>query len=117
MSMQETRSDLEGRMQKVSLAISLLSLGLMVAGFLDMLVGGAMLSLPGISAVPPVALGGGGIPASLEVMSVGILLLALLPIIRVLLAAWLYVRHREILNMVVALVVLVELLLSMRSGG
>jgi hypothetical protein len=115
--MPETRSDLEGRMQKVSLVISLLSLSLMVAGFLDMLIGGAALALPGVSAVPPVALGGGKISPSLKVMSVGILLLALLPIIRVLLAGWLYLRHREILNMLVALVVLVELLLSLQWGG
>jgi uncharacterized membrane protein len=111
-------SDLEATMQRVSLLISLVGLGLMVAGFIDMLIVGASLSVPGRSvlALPKLA-HPSQVPISLAVMSAGIVLLALLPALRVLLALGLYLRRHNILNALVALIVFMELLLSMRAGG
>jgi uncharacterized membrane protein len=50
-------------------------------------------------------------------MSAGIVVLALLPMLRVLLALSIYLRNRQVLNVVVALLVFVELLMSVRTGG
>jgi uncharacterized membrane protein len=110
--------DLEATMQKVSLAVSLISLGLMVAGFADMVTNGASFSVPGNS-VPPLSMFMrlSQVPASLAAMSAGIVLLALLPTARVLLALSLYFRRRDVLDGLVALIVFLELLLSMRAGG
>ena len=108
---------LEGRMQKVSLVVSLAGLGLMCFGIIDMLFSGDSFSLPGpsvktlqrLAALHPEPLG-------LTLTSAGILLLGLLPAIRVLLAAVLYVRSRNLSATLVAAVVLLELLLSIRLG-
>jgi uncharacterized membrane protein len=105
-------------MRTISLVISLLGLGLMVFGFADVLLHGASLSLPGMAALSPSLLKAGTqIPLGLAAMSAGIVLLSLLPILRVLLALSLYVRGRQTLNVLVALVVFVELLASARMGG
>jgi len=118
MSTEETNSDLEARMQKISLVTSLLGLGLMVFGFVDLLIHGASLSMPGMAALSPLTIGPGTrISLSLALMSAGIVVLALLPILRVLLALSLYVRSRQMLNVLVALIVFVELLVSVRAGG
>ena len=109
---------LESRMQKVSLVVSLVSLALMCAGLLDMIFNGDSFSLPGIAVVAmqrlitlqPAPLG-------LSLVSMGVLLLGLLPAIRVLLAAWLYVRSRDLMGTLVAMVVLLELMLSIRLGS
>jgi uncharacterized membrane protein len=55
-------------------------------------------------------------PLSLDAMSVGILFLALLPAIRVLLASGEFMRRRETLSALAALIVLLELLVSIRAG-
>jgi uncharacterized membrane protein len=90
----------------------------MVFGFADMLVHGTSLSIPGITALSPLMFTSGTrIPLSLATMSAGIVVLALLPILRVLLALSLYLRSRQILNVVVALLVFIELLVSVRTGG
>ena len=116
--MKESRSDLEARMQKISLVTSLLGLGLMVFGFVDVLIHGVSLSIPGMVALSPLMIKSGGrIPLGLATMSAGIVVLALLPILRVLLALSLYLRNRQVLNVVVALLVFIELLLSVRTGG
>jgi hypothetical protein len=110
--------DLEATMQRVSLIVSVVGLGLMLAGFVDMLIIGASFSVPGGSVLPLLRLSyPSQAPASLVAMSAGIVLLALLPAIRVLLALWLYLRRHSVLNTLVALIVFVELLLSMRAGG
>jgi uncharacterized membrane protein len=110
--------DLEATMQRVSLIVSVVGLGLMVAGFVDKLIIGASFSVPGGSVLPLLRLSQPlQVPASLVAMSAGIVLLALLPAIRVLLALWLYLRRHSVLNTLVALIVFVELLLSMRAGG
>jgi uncharacterized membrane protein len=110
--------DLEERMQKVSLGVSLAGASLMVAGFVDMLVNEASFSIPGGSILPlPMFIHLTQVPVSLVAMSAGIVLLALLPALRVLLALWLYLRHRDVLNALAALIVFLELLLSIGLGG
>jgi hypothetical protein len=114
----EIVDDFEGTMQRVSLIVSLIGLGLMIAGFVDMLVIGASYSIPGGSVLPlPKLSHVSQVPVSLAAMSGGIVLLALLPALRVFLALWLYLRRHSMLNALVALIVFVELLLSMRAGG
>lgn len=114
----EAPDGLEAKMQKVSLVVSVAGLSLMASGFVGTLVNGASFSVPGGSVLPlPMLLHPSQIPVSLIAMSTGILLLALLPTARVLLALWLYIRHRDGLDTVVALIVVLELLLSMRTGG
>ncbi|HRX04609.1 MAG TPA: DUF1634 domain-containing protein, partial [Anaerolineae bacterium] len=56
-------------------------------------------------------------PRALAAMSGGILMLALLPVLRVLLALGIYARQRVLIDALAALVVLIELLISMRAGG
>ena len=110
--------DVENGMKKVSLIVSLVGLSLMVIGFLDMMVNTASLSVPGASVLPlPALIHLSKLPLSLVTMSVGIVLLALLPTVRVALALWYYVRRHDALNIVAALIVVVELLLSIRTGG
>lgn len=105
-------------MQRLSLIVSLVGLGLMLAGFLDMLILGTSSSIPGGSVLPlPRFTHPSQVPIGLAAMSAGIVLLALLPSLRVLLAMWLYLRRHSILNTLVALIVFVELLLSMRAGS
>jgi uncharacterized membrane protein len=117
-SQAEAPDGLEERMQKVSLGVSLAGVGLMVAGFVDMLINKASSSIPGGSVLPlPMFTHLSQVPASLVAMSAGIALLALLPALRVLLALWLYLRHRDVLNALAALIVFLELLLSIRVGG
>jgi uncharacterized membrane protein len=114
----EAPDGLEERMQKVSLGVSLAGVGLMVAGFVDMLINKASSSIPGGSVLPlPMFIHLSRVPVSLVAMSAGIVLLAMLPALRVLLALWLYLRHREMLNFLAALIVFLELLLSIRVGG
>jgi hypothetical protein len=106
---------LETTMQRLSLVVSLGGLSLMVGGFVvKLLSGGIILPLPGVSVLPLATLvhpSPGSV--SLDMMSVGIVLLALLPTARVVLALWLYLQRWEVLNILAALIVLLELLLSM----
>ena len=106
----------EAMMRKVSLIVSLAALGLMIGGLLVTLADGphltsATVALP-VSAFWHIAQA----PPGLAAMSVGIILLALLPSVRVVLALWLYSRQRLGFDALVALVVLLELLLSMWLG-
>jgi uncharacterized membrane protein len=114
----ESQSGLEARMQKLSVVISVIGLGLMVFGFADMLIHGASFAMPGMAALSPKAIGQGGrISLSLASMSAGIVILSLLPVLRVLLALSLYVQKRQVLNLLVAFLVFIELLVSAGSGG
>ena len=116
--MKEPQSDLEARMQKISLVTSLVGLGLMAFGFAVFFMHGTSLSIPGVAALSPLLIKSGTrMSLSLLTMSAGIVVLALLPILRVLLALSLYLRNRQVLNVVVALIVFVELLVSVRTGG
>lgn len=111
-------TELEATMQKLALVVSLTGLSLMVSGFIFNLFTGATWSLPGMAVLPLSALAHPlQEPVSLDAMSAGIVLLALLPSARVLLALWLYARQRNLLNVVAALVVFLELIWSMQTGG
>lgn len=116
--MKKPQRNIDAKMQKISLGTSLLGLGLMVFGFVDLLVHGAALSIPGMTALSPQMIHSGAqISPSLLAMTAGIAVLALIPILRVLLALLLYLRNRQVLNVVVALVVFIELIVSIRTGG
>ncbi|MEZ4766828.1 MAG: DUF1634 domain-containing protein [Caldilineales bacterium] len=110
--------DLEQHMRRVSQVVSAAAVGLMIAGAAATVLSGASLALPGGSVMAlrdllqlPIH------PQALAAMSAGILMLALLPVLRVLLALGIYVRQRVLVNSIAALIVLVELLISMRAGG
>lgn len=114
---QDPPENMEVAMQKVSLAISVLSLGLMMAGMTLFLLRGNFVAVPGSSVLPasdfihPLQY-----RTTMLVMSAGIILLALLPALRVLMALSLYIRSRVLINILAALIVLVELIFSMRAG-
>jgi uncharacterized membrane protein len=118
LSRSEPTEGLEARMRKVSLVVSLLGLGLMCYGFAETLFSGTAFSLPGhavlplkdLLSLPTASLG-------LVSMSAGVILLGMLPAIRVVSALWLYLRWRDLLSSTVALVVLLELLASIRLGS
>jgi uncharacterized membrane protein len=114
----DTGGDLEGAMKQVSLVLSLAGFGLMVAGLVLMLLSGATFSSAEASALAPFPLSA-WLHASpgLVVTSAGIILLALLPIVRVLLALRLYWQGRNLRDAAATVVVLLELLLSIRAGG
>lgn len=114
----EEAVDMEAATRKVSVIVSVLALSLMIVGFADAVLGGMALTVPGSSVLPISRLVHvGQVPLSLAAMSAGVLLLALLPTVRVLLAAVLYIAQRGTLNVAASLAVLVELILSMRAGG
>lgn len=109
---------LEGRMQKVSLAVSLLGLGLMAVGLGDNLINGANYFLPGPSALTF----GNLINLRSEslgtfTVSLGVILLALIPGIRVIMALLLYLRLRDLFSICVTMAVLMELLTSIYLGA
>ena len=112
------RLDSERVMRKVSLAVSAVSLALMLGGFVALMLNGASPAIPGEPALP---LGSLLDPTprspSQSLMSGGIVLLALLPGARVALACGMFARRRHRLpDALVALGVLLELLLSMWMG-
>lgn len=110
--------DLEGQMRRVSQVLSAVAVALMLAGLLGSMLSGSASSLPGSSVMPLSDFLQLSIhPLGLAAMSAGIIMLALLPVIRVLLALGIYVRQRVPVNALTALAVLVELLISMRAGG
>jgi uncharacterized membrane protein len=114
--------DLEAAMKRVSLVLSLIGFGLMVAGLVLMLLAGATFSSTGTqaetSALAPFPLSAWTQASpGLVVTSAGITLLALLPIVRVLLALRLYLRGRNLRDAAATVIVFLELLLSIRAGG
>lgn len=109
--------NLEGQMRRVSQVVSAAAVGLMLAGLSGSILSGSTLALPGGSVTPlhdlfqlPIH------PIGLAAMSAGIIMLALLPVVRVFLALNIYARQRMPVNAFVALVVFVELLISMGAG-
>ena len=75
-------------------------------------------SLPGLAVLPlPALVHPLQEPLSLDAMSAGIVLLALLPSARVLLALWLYARQRNLVNVLAALVVFLEFIWSIQAGA
>jgi uncharacterized membrane protein len=109
--------DLEGTMKQVSLLLSVAGFALMVAGLILMLLEGVTLSSTDISALSPFPISEWtGASPGLAVTSLGIILLALLPIVRVLLALRLYWQKRDLRDAAATLVVFLELVLSIRIG-
>ncbi|RMF28751.1 MAG: DUF1634 domain-containing protein [Chloroflexi bacterium] len=105
-------------MRRVSQVISGVALGLMGVGFVRAWASNGLPALPGEAAIPlPMLLQLHREPIGLMAMSVGIVLLALLPTVRVLLALLLYLRRQRLPEGLAGLLVLLELLLSMRTGG
>jgi uncharacterized membrane protein len=107
--------NLELKMRKVSLVVSLIGLGLMCFGFLGWLASATVFLLPGNS-VPSLGslLRLQSTGWSLMAMSAGIVLLGMIPTIRVAFACWLYLRERDLRGAFIALIVLLELMLSIR---
>jgi hypothetical protein len=107
---------LDSRMRHVSLVVSVIALALALVGFAQTVVGERTLSLPGEAALMlrhlP-ARSAGGIE-SLVLMSAGILLLGLLPVIRILVSAWLYARSASWKDLLAALLVLGVMAFSIR---
>ena len=109
----ETALVFEDVMRKASLLVSSISMVGMIGGFV-LLAYRLGFSLPDVSVIPlsklaslsPLTLG-------LSLMSISIVLLAILPAIRVLLALGFYIKRRAALDILVALIVLCELLYSM----
>ncbi len=106
---------LEARMQKVSRVVSLAGMGLMCSGFIEMVLNAtdSSLALPGAAVLPlknlihlqTSSLG-------LILASAGVIVLCLLPAVRVILALWLYLRLRDLFNTLIAVVVFLELMVS-----
>lgn len=107
---------LESREQQISLVMSLAAVLFMVLGLLGFFFSGSPWIIPGIPAtslVPLIQPRSFGLPA----MSLGILILGVLPIGRVALAMWFYGRQGNVGEAMVALVVLLELCLSLFWGS
>ncbi len=108
--------DLDAKMRTVSLVFSVVAFGLMIYGFADAAAGSGF-TIPGEPAVSPAELARLRLTAvSLSCMSAGIVLLAALPTVRVVMAIWLYTRAHDFFNAAVAVVVLLELLVSLHFG-
>jgi uncharacterized membrane protein len=106
-------SDLETIMRRLSQLISGLALGLMLAGFISMLFIQIPLLLPGVSSIRLAEiLDNSHLPFGLYAMSIGIVLLASLPALRVFVALILFLPGGDWLNILAALLVFLELLLS-----
>ncbi len=105
-------------MRRISIAVSLVAVVLMFAGFVDLLAINGVATLPGAAALlPGELLHMGSQPWGVWAMSAGILLLALLPILRIVLTIILFVRARNLLDAALGLVILVELFISMLTKG
>ncbi len=105
--------ELESRMQKISLLISVAALALMSAGFAIALMTHHGVKIPGVAALPFGHLFSlHAVADGFTEMSIGIILLAALPMARILLAMWLYIKSRSLIDTVVAIVVLLELIFS-----
>ena len=93
--------------------VILASFGLMVPGFLDAMIQHGPVLLPGPSTTPLSDVWHiSSAPAGLLAMSVGLLLFLVIPSLRVLLGLEDFVRRREIISVVAALIVLAELIIS-----
>ncbi len=109
---------LEVTMRRVSTVISFVAVLLMGVGFMGTFVFGTLPALPGEAALSPHRLVTFAHTSwGLWAMSAGILLLALLPALRVLLAIILFFYKKDYLDVGTGLIVLLELVVSMHMGG
>jgi uncharacterized membrane protein len=113
----EVRRQLDRWMRRSSLAVSIAAGLAMLLGLGSLIVTG---TLESFAKEPAIAVGAlrhpARAPLGLYATSLGIVLLSLLPALRVLLAAALYAGRRALLDAGVALLVLVELIVSMLTG-
>ena len=107
---------LEVQEKKVSLFVSLLAVVLMLGGFAALMTQGEAWVVPGLPA-PRLSVLFYRQPLGWTAMSVGIILLGVLPLLRVGLAVKSYAKAQVWRDFLVALVVLAELLLSMLWGA
>jgi uncharacterized membrane protein len=111
-SIERPATNLEARSKKAALAFSLIALGLMICGFASSVAHNGF-TLPGSPVLPFSALGRLSLSSpGMQCMSIGIILLATLPAVRVMIALWRYFRSGDMLDAIVALVILMELILS-----
>ncbi len=103
---------LEFQEKRVSLVVCLLSVILMLGGLVALLAKGVAWVVPGLPS-PQLSMLFHRQPLGWTAMSLGIILLGVLPLIRVGLAALSYGDARRWRDFLVALLVLLELLLSM----
>jgi Trk-type K+ transport system membrane component len=108
----KTPTHLELYEKKVSLVVSLLAVMLMLGGFVALLTQGVAWVVPGFPS-PHLSALFHRQPLGWTTMSLGIILLGILPLLRVGLAALSYSGARSWRDLLVALAVLLELLLSM----
>lgn len=109
---------IERVMRRIATVVSIVAVALMIVGYAGAFLPNALPPIPGAPALPPqkiFTLQGDG--WGLWAMSTGIFLLALLPPVSVLLAFAFFVRKRRLLDAAVALVVLLELFISMQIKG
>jgi hypothetical protein len=109
-------SILEIREQQISILFSLVAVLMMVLGLAWFFLHGGSWQIPGHRPGSLTVVIDSG-PLDLIFMSLGILLLGILPIGRVALALWFYGREKNFTEALVALVVLAELCLSWFWGG
>ncbi len=107
---------LETTMRQVSAVVSVVAVVLMLFGFTSILLFDTTGSQAQVTLSPPDIIWIGRAGWGLWAMSAGIVLLALLPTVRVLLALVLFLRSRAFVDVGVAFVVLLELLFSMWAG-
>lgn len=106
-------------MRRAAMVMAPLAIVLMIAGFFELLIADpSMLHFPGPATVRLDRLAEVfARRPGISLMSAGILVLALVPLIRVFVAAWMYLRQRARTDALVALAVFVILLVSMLGWG
>jgi uncharacterized membrane protein len=113
---EKTPTRLEAQEMRVSLVVCLLAVGLMLGGFAALMAQGLAWVVPGYPA-PHLSALFSRQPLGWTAMSLGIILLGVLPLLRVGLAVKSYADARAWRDFLIALVVLAELLLSMSWGA
>ena len=99
--------------KKVLLILDVVSFSLMLAGFTAVILGSSHSTIPGpaLLALPDLLKRSNG-ATGMQAMSAGILLFACLPSLRVLMGMEHFARRGEVINLIAALIVLTELMVS-----
>ncbi|NPA90652.1 MAG: DUF1634 domain-containing protein [Chloroflexi bacterium] len=115
---EDTGLQLEAHMRRISALVSFAAVLLMAVGFVDVLLSTPIHEFPGPAALSIADLvRPHHVPWGLWAMSAGIVLLALLPMLRVFLALILFFRLRRWIDVAAGFIVFVELLLSIHVEG
>ena len=110
--------DIETAMRSISLISSGIAVVLMVGGMIELWAFGNSADLSHVAVVPLrslMRLQGGS--AGVLALSAGVVLLALVPTFRVMLALGIYLRRNQIRNIAITIVVILELLISFYHGS